>query len=190
MNMKKIIISTSMASIILLAVSGCGADTEENVSTVNTQATIVVEPEVVEETTTTTSTTSTTVVIEPVIEEEPLEFYEEPVYQEPASEYVAEPAPIAPEPVVDAPAGSIEDMICSVFGDQCSKALSVAWCESNYNPGVVGGAGERGLFQIHPVHIPNLGQYGGWDAMFDPSANIAYAYALYSGSGWGPWTCA
>lgn len=85
---------------------------------------------------------------------------------------------------------SIEDMICATFGDQCAKALSVVQCESGFNPGVVGGAGERGLFQIHPVHAPNLGAYGGWDAMFDPAANIAYAYALFSGSGWGPWTCA
>jgi hypothetical protein len=85
---------------------------------------------------------------------------------------------------------SIEGMICATFGDQCAKALSVVRCESGFNPGVVGGAGERGLFQIHPVHAPNLGAYGGWDAMFDPAANIAYAYALFSGSGWGPWTCA
>jgi hypothetical protein len=182
MNMKKIIISTSLASIILLAVSGCGADTEENVSTVSPDTTVA--EVIVVETTTTTTTAPEIPVIEEVVQ-----YYEEPVsyYEEPAPVYVAEVAPPA-SPVI--PSGGIEDMICSAFGDQCSKALSVAWCESNYNPGVVGGAGERGLFQIHPVHIPNLGPYGGWDAMFDPSANIAYAYALYSGSGWGPWSCA
>jgi len=101
----------------------------------------------------------------------------------------AEQAPPAPPAMVYA-ANSIEDMICATFGDQCAKALSVVQCESGFNPGVVGGAGERGLFQIHPVHAPNLGAYGGWDAMFDPAANIAYAHALFSGSGWGPWTCA
>jgi hypothetical protein len=98
--------------------------------------------------------------------------------------------PAPPVPVVEFAAGTIQDMICATFGDQCAKALSVVQCESNFNPNVVGGAGERGLFQIHPVHANNLGAYGGWDAMFDPAANIAYAYALYSGSGWGPWTCA
>jgi soluble lytic murein transglycosylase-like protein len=81
-------------------------------------------------------------------------------------------------------------MICATFGDQCSKALSVVQCESNFNPGVVGAAGERGLFQIHPVHIQYLAPFGGWDAMFDPAANIAYAHNLYSQQGWGPWTCA
>lgn len=99
-------------------------------------------------------------------------------------------APVAPVEVIAYDAGSLEGMICAAFGDQCSKALSVVQCESNFNPGVVGGAGERGLFQIHPVHVPNLGSYGGWDAMFDPASNIAYAHALWSGSGWGPWTCA
>jgi hypothetical protein len=104
---------------------------------------------------------------------------------EPASE----PVPVPEVPVVQ-PTSDIESLICQTFVNDCAKALSVAWCESNHNPSVVGGAGERGLFQIHPVHIPNLSSYGGWDAMFDPSANIAYAFDLYSRAGWGPWTCA
>lgn len=119
------------------------------------------------------------------------------VYTPETSPPPTETVPAPPEPVQAPivaqqvqPSSDIEALICSTFVNDCAKALSVAWCESNYNPGVVGAAGERGIFQIHPVHIPRLGPYGGWDAMFDPSSNIAYAYALYSSSGWGPWTCA
>lgn len=100
------------------------------------------------------------------------------------------PAPVAPSVEV-VPSNDLERMICATFGDQCSKALSVVYCESRFNTGTVGAAGERGLFQIHPVHIPYLADRGlSWDAMFDPASNIAYAYDLYSRSGWGPWTCA
>jgi hypothetical protein len=126
-------------------------------------------------TTTVAPTTTTTVALPPPA----TVAAPEPVYEQPAA-----------APVQTAPSSDIETLICQTFVNDCGKAIAVAWCESNHNPGVVGGAGERGLFQIHPVHIPNLGPYGGWDAMFDPAANIAYAYALYSGSGWGPWTCA
>jgi hypothetical protein len=159
----------------------------------------VVEPALVEQPTTTVKPTTTTtepeVVVEEVVEEfvEPVQTYEEP------APYVAPPVTDPPveyvpveEPVVyAAPAGSIEDLICQYFGDQCQKALSVAWCESRYNPGTVGAAGERGIMQIHPVHIQYLGNYGlTWDDMFDPAANLTYARALYNSQGWGPWTCA
>ena len=99
-------------------------------------------------------------------------------------------APPAP-PVGVVPTTDIEQAICATFVDDCAKALSVVYCESRFNPGTVGAAGERGLFQIHPVHIPYLQDRGmAWDDMFSVSANIAYAYDLYSRSGWGPWTCA
>lgn len=127
-----------------------------------------------------TTVPPTTTVAAPVPETLP-----PPIYVEPEPE----PEPVFEIPVAQ-PAGSIESLICQTFVNDCAKALSVAWCESNHNPNVVGGAGERGLFQIHPVHIPNLSSYGGWDAMFNPSANIAYAFDLYSRAGWGPWTCA
>jgi hypothetical protein len=95
-------------------------------------------------------------------------------------------------PVVEVvPSGDLEQMICATFVDQCAKALSVVYCESRFDTNTVGAAGERGLFQIHPVHIPYLADRGlSWDSMFDPASNIAYAYDLYSRSGWGPWTCA
>lgn len=85
----------------------------------------------------------------------------------------------------------VEQMICTTFGDQCQKALDVAHCESRFVTTTVGDLGERGVFQIHPVHIPYLQERGmTWDSMFDVSANIAYAYDLYGRAGWGPWSCA
>ena len=112
------------------------------------------------------------------------------VYVPPTTVYVAPPTTTT-VPVEVVPASDVEQMICDTFGDQCAKALSVVYCESRFNTGTVGAAGERGLFQIHPVHIPYLADRGmSWDAMFDPASNIAYAYDLYSRSGWGPWTCA
>ena len=103
----------------------------------------------------------------------------------------APPTTAPPAQTIEYEPGSIENMICAAFGDQCSKALSVVHCESRFNPGTVGAAGDRGLFQIHPVHIPYLSDRGmSWEAMFDPASNIAYAHDLYSRSGWGPWTCA
>jgi hypothetical protein len=98
---------------------------------------------------------------------------------------------MAPQNVVATPVTDLEKMICDTFANDCGKALSVVYCESRFNPGTVGSAGERGLFQIHPVHIPYLADRGlSWDAMFDPASNIQYAYDLYARSGWGPWTCA
>jgi hypothetical protein len=181
-NKYTLIISSLLVPLTLLAVSGCRTDAEENASNVE------VTPVSVIETTTTTVEATTTTTVEEYVEVTPQPIYEEPVYQEPVPTTIA---PFVPEPVVDVPAGSIEEMICSVFGDQCGKALSVAWCESRYNPTTVGSAGERGLMQIHPVHISYLANHGlSWDDMFDPMANLTYAYALYSSQGWRPWTCA
>lgn len=160
-----------------------------SLSVSNVEPEVSAAPTTTEIVTTTVKPTTTTTVVEATTTTE--------AYIPPTTTvYVPPTPPPAPEPipepvVVDVPSGSIEEMICNTFGDQCQKALSVAWCESRYNPGTVGAAGERGIMQIHPVHIQYLGNYGlTWDDMFDPAANLTYAYALYSSQGWGPWTCA
>ncbi len=93
-----------------------------------------------------------------------------------------------------APLPDIQNRICEAFGDRCAQALAVARCESRFDPTDVGAAGERGLFQIHPVHAEPgelLDQIGlSWDAMFDVDANIAAARALFLRDGWTPWSCA
>lgn len=71
-----------------------------------------------------------------------------------------------------------------------SRAALVVWCESRYRPAAVGRAGERGLAQIHPVHIPLIASLGyTWDQMFELEPNLAVARALYDNAGhvWTPW---
>jgi hypothetical protein len=82
----------------------------------------------------------------------------------------------------------IASEIRRVFGDEF--AVKVATCESGLNPRAVGSHGERGIFQIHPVHISSIQKAGfTWDQMFDPNINITYAKMLYNWNGWQPWTC-
>jgi hypothetical protein len=76
------------------------------------------------------------------------------------------------------------------------EALRVFSCESvNFRPDVVygpteGAAGERGITQLHPVHIDKFYQRDWtWDDAFNPERNLAVAYAIYADQGWGPWTC-
>lgn len=74
--------------------------------------------------------------------------------------------------------------VCAVFGSRCAKAWAVAYCESRGNPRAVGSAGERGLFQIHPVHF-------GWAhpwLLFVPRYNARAAFRLSrGGTNWKPW---
>lgn len=55
----------------------------------------------------------------------------------------------------------------------------------------VGPYGERGLFQIHPIHAAPGGAIEraghSWDEMFDVEANIDVAAQLYRESGLSPW---
>lgn len=84
--------------------------------------------------------------------------------------------------------------ICQVFSP-CGPALRVAACESTgwrpgqplrFNRRAVGSAGERGLFQIHPVHF-------GWvneARLFEPLYNARIASRLSRGGrDWGAWAC-
>jgi len=85
---------------------------------------------------------------------------------------------------------SVEDKICWAFGEQCERAVRIAWCESRHLPDAEGQARERGLFQIHPVHQAWIGDYGfTWDDMYKVDPNIQIAKVLYDEQGWKPWTC-
>lgn len=76
--------------------------------------------------------------------------------------------------------------IKQVFGIRAPAAIRVARCESRLYPRALGRAGERGLFQIHPVHF-------GWAQpwrLFDPVWNSKVAYRLSrGGTNWRHWTC-
>ena len=61
--------------------------------------------------------------------------------------------------------------------------------ESRGNTYAVGGAGERGLMQIHPATWAYLAQYGITpDALFDPATNLRAGYLLFiEAGGLRPW---
>ena len=82
----------------------------------------------------------------------------------------------------------VKAAVCEVFGPRCSAALRVVACETGgtYSPWARGSAGERGIFQIHPVHF-------GWvdeAALWLPGYNAQIAYRLSRGGrDWSHWSC-
>ena len=78
--------------------------------------------------------------------------------------------------------------ICQVFGARCAPALRVASCETGgtFYVRALGDAGERGLFQIHPVHFGWLDERRLFEARYN--ARIAYRLSR-GGRNWSPWTC-
>jgi soluble lytic murein transglycosylase-like protein len=91
------------------------------------------------------------------------------------------------------PAWTRAEIRCAIrrtFPRTAATALCIAWHESRLDPRAVGNAGERGIFQIHPVHRAWLG--GRWARMFDPVENARAARDLHrtSGYSWRPWSTA
>lgn len=77
------------------------------------------------------------------------------------------------------------EIIIERFGDMAETACYVAWRESRWNPWARGALGEKGYFQIHPIH--------GSRSTYDPEANVQFAYELSEGGtywcqGW-RWVC-
>ena len=70
-------------------------------------------------------------------------------------------------------------------------ALLVIECESERRPEAVGGEGEAGLFQIHPIHIERFEEeFGGSADPFNPRQNAVVALRLWEEKGWADWaTC-
>jgi hypothetical protein len=83
----------------------------------------------------------------------------------------------------------IRSVICSVFtGTRCGPAIRVATCETGgtLDPHARGSLGERGLFQIHPVHFGWLNER----RLYEPRYNARAAFRLSRGGrDWSPWTC-
>lgn len=61
-------------------------------------------------------------------------------------------------------------------------ADAVARVESNYNPGVVGGVGERGLMQVLPSTATMLGFRGSAQDLADPATNIRLGVTYLAGA--------
>lgn len=72
------------------------------------------------------------------------------------------------------------------FGAHAAQARAIAWCESRWWPYAVGAAGERGPFQIHPVHYGWVDEERLWDPWY--SAQVAWRLSQ-GGTDWSPWTC-
>lgn len=78
---------------------------------------------------------------------------------------------------------TIPGIICYVWGDQCSNALAVVRCESNFD--IYNQTGQYwGLFQMGEWARANYGFE--WDAWQQTRG----AFALYQDMGWSPWECA
>jgi len=116
----------------------------------------------------------------------------------PMSSVEADPAPAAPLPDASTPCnrrplrvwtyGEVRCAIRRKFPRDANTALCIARAESRLNARAVGAAGERGIFQIHPVHRAWLGPRR-WRLMFDAAANARAARELVGrAGGWGPWT--
>ena len=104
------------------------------------------------------------------------------------------PKPAAPTPADDQ-AGAYSASITTVWPRHLWGVVTcIQWEESRNNPRAVGGAGERGLMQIHPYNfisggwgVPGVSSMDGsgltWDQMFDPLANHRAALWLYNTAG-------
>jgi hypothetical protein len=83
-------------------------------------------------------------------------------------------------------ASCVPAVIEHVFGASASYAKAIAYCESRYYPHAVGAAGERGIFQIHPVHFGSVDE----SRLFEPLYNARFAWRMSrGGTSWAPWTC-
>lgn len=85
------------------------------------------------------------------------------------------------------PEGCTQEIICAYDWD-CATAMRVVDCETGgtFSPFIVGKKGERGCFQIHPIHWGKPQCSGD---LFNPAYNTACAYSIWAAQGWGPWSC-
>ncbi len=85
----------------------------------------------------------------------------------------------------------VTNVVCHArYAWDCSVAAEIAWCEmgQKWNPSAIGAAGERGGFQIHPIHASKWPDY--WtEAALDFVRNAEMAYDIWLTSGFGPWSC-
>lgn len=87
-------------------------------------------------------------------------------------------------------AGSVPDLIRSVFGPYAGQALAVAACESGYNPSAVNpSSGASGVFQFLASTWAGT-SYAGY-SRFNAWANVNAAHQVFvrDGYSWREWTC-
>lgn len=84
---------------------------------------------------------------------------------------------------------SVRDVFVSAgwSGAALEQALGVSWCESRWQPGVVGSGRYLGLMQIDGPWFAHFGySVADWR---DPYVNASVALEIYSRYGWYPWEC-
>ena len=103
---------------------------------------------------------------------------------------VSTQSPASPPPVPGPAPAVVEAAIRATFPEDPERALTVAFCESGYQTGVISRTRDYGLFQINKkVHEHGIVAALGYtmDDMLTLEGNLAVARSLYNGSGWGPW---
>lgn len=78
---------------------------------------------------------------------------------------------------------SVPQIICVVFPD-CTKALSVARCESGFRVTATNGQ----YFGVFQMGSAERARFGG--STTDPWDQVRAAYAYFRVAGWAPWQCA
>ncbi|HSF85342.1 MAG TPA: transglycosylase SLT domain-containing protein [Acidimicrobiia bacterium] len=115
----------------------------------------------------------------------------------PPTTTTAPPDTTVPPPAADHPA-AVEQWrgLVSAYwpASLVEEALSVIDCESNGDPNAVNpSSGASGLFQFLPSTWASAAPQAGWAGadVFDPGANVATAYWLYSQftEPWQQWSC-
>lgn len=89
------------------------------------------------------------------------------------------------------PVGDVEAAIHLAWGNEGTRAVRVARCESGLRPAARNGP-HAGLFQVNVrIHAARIARMGFTTAqMYEAGPNIAVAHALWAEQGWRPWTCA
>ena len=103
--------------------------------------------------------------------------------------------PVVAEAYIPKPVDAYS-VVVEFFGWQAEYVWDVIIkCEtgSTYNRFSEGRAGERGLLQVHPIHIRLINSLGySWFDMYSVYPNIHVGYELYKRAGYSfaPWSCA
>lgn len=83
---------------------------------------------------------------------------------------------------------SLEQPAVSMPCEMAVRAGEIAWCESRFDATAIGASGERGSFQIHPVHFPAMRALG-----LDPTQErdlVGYAGVLWERTrSFSAWSC-
>lgn len=84
----------------------------------------------------------------------------------------------------------IKALIRATFPEESERALRVAWCESEYDPGAynpTNGSHDGGVFQVSKKYHGAELKARGLDR-FDVADNVAFARILYDRRGWQDWS--